>query len=193
MQYIPTVQCFLYSEKSMQSTQYACRHCKRKPTNLVDCQKGCQRRLHQTHPLVISRRLARGHRVTCVRRYRPSNRLENTGSRQHTFSPPLKPTIVQVCDPLDPHTLACPVGGAIYQVEEMGYDVEIRGQLTFRPSSVEVTWRPNLAAAVRTGDAAASSRKAPSTLAALSRGTTSALRNVPHCLCLVTHHQQKLY
>ena len=46
---------------------------------------------------------------------------------------------------------------------------------TLKPSSVEVTLRPRLAAALRTGLAAASSSTAPSTLAALRRGTTSAL------------------
>ena len=47
---------------------------------------------------------------------------------------------------------------------------------TFRPSRVEWIRRPKLAAAVRTGEAAASSIKAASTLAALTRGTMSALQ-----------------
>ncbi len=47
---------------------------------------------------------------------------------------------------------------------------------TLRPSRVEWTLRPKLAAAVRTGEAAASSIKAASTLAALTLGTMSALQ-----------------
>ena len=45
---------------------------------------------------------------------------------------------------------------------------------------MEWTLRPKLAAAVRTGDAAASSMKAASTLAALTLGTMSALQQGTH-------------
>ena len=43
---------------------------------------------------------------------------------------------------------------------------------------MECTLRPKLAAAVRTGEAAASSMKAASTLAALTLGTMSALQGL---------------